>query len=49
MRQELSSGHERKRHRFASARPRLGLVEYALLALIALGVTITLAMAIANP
>lgn len=41
---------ERKRHRFLSPSVRrLGLVEYTLIALIALGVAITVAMAILNP
>jgi hypothetical protein len=41
---------EPKRRRFASrARRRLGPMEYTLLALIILGVAITIAMAIVNP
>jgi hypothetical protein len=42
--------HEPRWRRFASpARRRVGSVEYALLALIALGVAITVVMAIVNP
>jgi hypothetical protein len=38
-----------RRRALASSSRRLGAVEYALLALIALGVAITIAMAIVNP
>jgi len=46
----INEQHERERRRFTSPGTRgLGPVEYMLLALIALGVAITLVMAIVNP
>ena len=46
----IDGQHHRMRRRFASPpRQRLGAVEHALLALIALGVAITIVMAIVNP
>jgi hypothetical protein len=41
--------YDRRRRRVVSPRRRLGSVEYTLLALILLGVVITIAMAIMSP